>query len=277
MTWLFCFWSGLIFAFLASQIKSNQVRKRRPPDLFPKLAADDREYRKDLKYLMEDEEHKDAVFLLENALHDGGLNDDPLEIRVHRSILTARSDYFKALFRSDTFSESEQCVVRVEAGFSEAHVRGVLSFLYTNRVPRITQSSTEHLLALFQLADQWLLPSLKKTVERELVNHVAAETVARLYSAAEDYGASGGGLLKTACVEYIRSNLKKLTANPDFEAEIQRHSPALTLHILKRAAETSATQHHQHHSTRHSKKARRTSPVPDAEPSSGGFAEFEDL
>jgi len=229
---------------------------------------------------MEDEEHKDAGFLLENALHDDGdnHNDNPLEIRAHKCILTARSDYFKALFRSDTFRESEQCVVRVEAGFSESHVRSVLCFLYTNRVPRITQSSTEHLLALFQLADRWLLPSLKKMVERELVNHVAAETVARLYSAAEDYGASGGGgLLKTACVEYIRSNLKKLTANPDFEAEIQRHSPALTLHILKRAAETSATQHHQHHSSRHTKKARRTSPVPDAEPSSGGFAEFEDL
>lgn len=212
-----------------------------------------------MRCLLEDDEHMDAVFAIQNG-H---------EIRAHKSILTARADYFKALFRTDTFLESEECVVTVEPEFTEQHVRSVLCFIYYNRVPRLDRASTEHLLALFQLADQWLLPSLKKLVEHEMVQHVADDTVARLYVACEDFGASSDNVLKTACVDYIRSHLKQLTNNPDFEAAIQRHSPALTMHILKRAA---ADQPVAVLPTRHAaKRVRRSSPVPDPEPSSGGL------
>jgi len=214
-----------------------------------------------MKYLLEDDEHMDAVFKLQNGQ----------EIRAHRSILTARTKYFKALFRSNTFAESKQCVVTVEPEFTEQHIRSILYFIYTNRIPRVTQSTTDHLLALFQLADQWLLSSLQKVLEQELIKHVCERTVALLYTASEDY--NGATRLQNACVDYIRANLKHLTANPDFEAAIQRHSPALTLHILKRAAASNAiisTAQVLPHQRRASKRARHTSPVPDAEPSSGG-------
>lgn len=216
-----------------------------------------------MRYLLEDDEHMDAVFIL----------DDGMKIRAHKSILTARADYFKALFRSDTFRESELSTITVEPDFTEQQVRSVLSFIYCNQVPRLDNASTDNLLALFRLADQWLLAGLKKQVEDQLVHHVADDTVARLFVACEDYGASH--LLTKACVDYIRSNLKHLTNDPDFEEALQRHSPALTMHILKRAAAADEPLAivPSSPSSRHSvKRVRRSSPVPDAEPSSGGLS-----
>ncbi|KAL3762122.1 hypothetical protein ACHAWU_001573 [Discostella pseudostelligera] len=139
------------------------VRKRRKAEV-PEPAADDTEFFKDMKELLDDEEHMDAVFLVYRSppttttsagagnakstmtataamgmdgiggagggkrrhkkdsgiaiKKEGGIgvgedeedddDDDDLlvEIRAHKCILTARADYFKALFRKGTSSST---------------------------------------------------------------------------------------------------------------------------------------------------------------------------
>ena len=201
------------------------VRKRRKLPL-PEAAADDDEFVKDLRDLLEDEEHMDAVFLLKD--------DESTKIQAHKSILTARAEYFKALFRNSSFRESEECVVRVESGFTEPHIRYALEFIYTNRIKDLQSIYTDDLLQLLHLADKWLLRDLKRLVEHELIRkHMNVHNVARMYGATEDFHAQR---LARACIEFIMANLRELAGNTAFEEEMKNY-PHLCIPVLKAAAE----------------------------------------
>lgn len=219
------------------------VRKRRQPAI-PEAAADDDEFIKDLRELLEDEEHMDAAFLIpdddngNNSAKNDQSSTSTIRIPAHKSILTARAEYFKALFRTNAegtrFRESEECVIRVDAGFSECHIRFVLEFIYTNRIQNLAKVSTNDLLHLLHLSDKWLLRDLKRLVEHELVrNHMTVQNVARLYGATEEYHAQR---LAKACIEFIMANLRILAGNAAFEEEMKNY-PHLCIPVLKAAAE----------------------------------------
>jgi len=227
------------------------VRKKRKPEP-PEAAADDDEFFKDMRDLLDDEEHMDCIFLVHTE--DSGTNmdtdekemdteDRPLiEIRAHKCILTARTEYFKALFRRSAggkdsrvaFRESEECMVRVEPNFSQMHIRCMLEFIYTNRVANIRNLSTDDLLSILHLSDKWLLRDLKRLIEHELIrNHMSVHTVARMYGATEDFNAQR---LSRACIEFIMSNLRLVTGNTAFEEEMKNY-PHLCIPVLKAAAD----------------------------------------
>lgn len=290
------------------------VRKRRKPDP-PEPAADDEEFFKDMKELLDDEEHMDTLFLVRanpiNPLAEGKMKGLPglvvssssssshaaaaagggkkgplsgaanvkredgdetmedegdaelVEIRAHKCILTARADYFKALFRKSagetssgqrvgTFRESTECVVRVEPEFSPKIVRLMLEFLYTNRIECVKASTTAspstpaslfpvgshevetgELLSLLHLADMWQLRDLKRLVEHELIRgHMNVTTVARMYCATEDFHAKR---LSSRCIEFIMDNYREVTQNAAFQEDMKAY-PHLCIPLVKEAA-----------------------------------------
>jgi speckle-type POZ protein len=224
-------------------------KKRKPPP--PEPAADDEEYFKDLRELLSDEEHMDCLFVLkkdddgdDEEDDDDGSEEgrpgksDPMDehqdgIRAHRAILTARGEYFRALFRKKHFREAETCTIKVEAVFTLTHVRYVLEFLYTNRIMDIGNISTDDLLCLLHLSDMWMLRDLKRIVEHELIHHMSLDTVARMYGATEDFHAQR---LARACIEFIMGNLRQLAGNPAFEEDMKNY-PLLCIPVLKAAAD----------------------------------------
>ncbi|KAL7531053.1 hypothetical protein ACHAWF_003609 [Thalassiosira exigua] len=272
------------------------VRKKRRPEP-PEPAADDTEFFKDMKELLDDEEHMDTLFLVHPSppagtpatpssssastlsgtkrkkdgsssvaaavavkTEPGGDFDDDddnlVEIRAHKCILTARADYFKALFRKTagedslgrrvgTFRESTECVVRVEPIFAPKIVRLMLEFLYTNRIECLQVSSkpsgpsphtvtTDELLGLLHLADMWQLRDLKRLVEHELIrSHMKVDTVARMYCATDDFHAKR---LSKSCLEFIMDNYREVTGSEAFQEEM-RHYPSLCIPVLKAAAD----------------------------------------
>jgi speckle-type POZ protein len=227
------------------------VRKKRKPEL-PEAAADDDEFFKDMRELLDDDEHMDCVFLVHPEDMGAGMDIDEkddeddrsriIEIRAHKSILTARTEYFKALFRksaggknvSVAFRESEECMIRVEPMFTPRHIRCMLEFVYTNRVAGLRSISTEDLLSILHLSDKWLLRDLKRLVEHELIrNHMSVHTVARMYGATEDFNAQR---LARACIEYIMANLRLVTGNTSFEEDMKNY-PHLCIPVLKAAAD----------------------------------------
>lgn len=229
------------------------VRKRRKTEP-PEAAADDDEFFKDMRDLMEDEEHMDAIFLVHPEDSSSSANEDmeekdameespgTVEIRAHKAILTARTEYFKALFRKAAggktskvaFRESEECTIKVEPNFGPMHIRSMLEFVYTNRIAGIRSVSTDDLLSILHLSDIWLLRDLKRLVEHELIrNHMSVQTVARMYGATEDFNAQR---LSRACIEFIMANLRQVTGNTSFEEEMKNY-PHLCIPVLKAAAE----------------------------------------
>ena len=276
------------------------VRKKRKAEA-PESSADDGEFFKDMKELLDDEEHMDTLFLVHpvvtaktGPVEPAAVSAEPLslsddskkrkridtvescpsssppiamdtdaliEIRAHKSILTARADYFKALFRKSagetatgqkvsTFKESSECIIRVEPHFTPKIVRLMLEFLYTNRIECLKSSSrssaaggvdtspasvsTDELLSLLHLSDMWQLRDLKRLVEHELIrSHTTIDTVARMYCATEDYGARR---LAKSCLEFIMENYREVTSSASFQEEM-KHYPHLCIPVLKAAAD----------------------------------------
>jgi len=294
------------------------VRKRRKAEP-PEPAADDAEFFRDMRDLLDDEEHMDAVFLVHrfppkgavmtkgggttttkssttiaedgdggpsssststrgnkrkkdsmtaatktglSSDDDGGLNSstsstndaDLLEIRAHKCILTARADYFKALFRKESLvgAKGGGCVVKVEPIFPPKIVRLMLEFIYTNRIECVKSSftdegkdrtnwcattrsvTTDELLSLLHLADMWQLRDLKRLVEHELIRgHMKINTVARMYCATDDLHAKR---LSKSCLEFIMENYREVTGSVAFQEEMKHH-PNLCIPILKAAAD----------------------------------------
>ena len=281
------------------------VRKKRK-EAPPEPASDDAEFFKDMKELLDDEEHMDTLFLVHRAPpvpkksgstgggavitaggkrkkdnaagvgssssmatikmemesdteqdvtaaatvggSDGDDSIDLIEIRAHKCILTARADYFKALFRKnagDNFRESKECVIRVEPIFTPKIVRLMLEFLYTNRIECLVVSTklsgptshsvtTDELLSLLHLADMWQLRDLKRLVEHELIrSHMKINTVARMYCATDDFHAKR---LSKSCLEFIMQNYREVTGSVSFQEEM-KHYPSLCIPVLKAAAE----------------------------------------
>eukprot|EP00529_Nitzschia_sp_RCC80_P020683 CAMPEP_0113501620 /NCGR_PEP_ID=MMETSP0014_2-20120614/33059_1 /TAXON_ID=2857 /ORGANISM="Nitzschia sp." /LENGTH=380 /DNA_ID=CAMNT_0000396235 /DNA_START=180 /DNA_END=1322 /DNA_ORIENTATION=+ /assembly_acc=CAM_ASM_000159 len=236
------------------------VRKRRKAEP-PEAAADDEEFVKDMRDLLDDEEHMDAIFVVrrpEESIDeimeeddydedDEGRSDRTVKIRAHKSILTARTDYFKALFRKGTssslsdgsivkiaFREADQCEIKVDRNFTPSHIHYMLEFIYTNRIQKIRSLKTDDLLSLLHLSDKWLVRDLKRLVEHELIrHHMTVHTVARMYGATDDFNAQR---LSKACIEFIMSNLRQVTGNTTFEEEMKNY-PHLCIPVLKAAAD----------------------------------------
>lgn len=227
------------------------VRKRRKPEP-PEAAADDEEFFRDMRDLLDDEEHMDAVFLVHpessssnmDTDKEEGASDNFVEIHAHKCILTARTDYFKALFRKNAnssssknrvaFKESAECTINVDRTFTPTHIRFMLEFIYTNRIQSLRTIATDDLLCILHLSDKWLLRDLKRLVEHELIrNHLSVHTVARMCGATEDFNAQR---LSRACIEFIMANLRQVTGNTAFQEEMKNY-PHLCIPVLKAAAD----------------------------------------
>lgn len=182
-----------------------------------------------------------------NNTSDDIKDDNMVEIRAHKCILTARAEYFKAFFRKGyggsnsagtttgrSFREAEECIIRVEPVFAPCHIRYMMEFIYTNRIQSIKEISTDDLLCLLHLSERWLIRDLKRLVEHELIrNHMTIQSVARMYGATEDFRANR---LARACIDFITENLRQLAGNSSFEEEMKNY-PHLCIPVLKAAAE----------------------------------------
>mmetsp|Transcript_12592 Transcript_12592/g.14393 ORF Transcript_12592/g.14393 Transcript_12592/m.14393 type:complete len:361 (+) Transcript_12592:226-1308(+) len=224
------------------------VRKKRKPEA-PEPASNDDEFFKDMRELLDDEEHMDAKFLIHDEIISSGTasmkEQKFIEIRAHKAILTARGEYFKALFRKGAttsdginsgvaFRESKEGTIEVDPVFTQDHIRYTLEFLYTNRIQRIQAVCTDDLLCLLSLSDKWCLRDLKRIVEHELIrNHMQVTTVARMYCATEDYNAQR---LSKACIDFIMANIRQVTGNATFQEEMKNY-PHLCIPVLKAAAD----------------------------------------
>lgn len=275
------------------------VRKRRRPEP-PEAAADDEELFKDMRELLDDEEHMDAVFLvhaqqpkkrslrskpgegkilagkrsfgedfpmdafktpdkaigesmtsntvavdmdtdMEKVTENENIKSELIEVRAHKCILTARAEYFKAHFRKSSkqdstvsFRQSDNGAIKVDPDFSERTIRMMLEFIYTNRIQSISDVTTDDLLSLLHLSDQWLLKDLKRLVEHELIrSHMDVDSVAKMYCVTDDFHAER---LARACIDYIMDNIREVTANREFQEEM-KHYPHLCIPVLKAAAE----------------------------------------
>ena len=136
----------------------------------------------------------DVCFIVENR-----------PISLHRCVLVARCEYFRAMF-SSAFADANTRVIRledVELPVFEAAVR----YIYTDQLP--TADALDALcLPLLALAQRLGLKRLSSQCQRHLEGNVSVENAASMLETADMYGARP---LRRACVNFITEHHTEVT------------------------------------------------------------------
>jgi hypothetical protein len=195
------------------------VRKRRKP-LPPVPICPDAAYFKQMRSLLDDQEHKDVTFVV------GPCKE---HVKAHKAVLVARGDYFKGLFRKGSMRESETNIMTMEK-HTVPTLERMLEFMYTNRVDQLKDCSAHEVLDLLSAAEEYLLPDLKKLCEHAAQSLINTEIVAKMMSAADRFEAP---LLRQACINYILGPDKaEVIDHPTFKQELEAY-PLMLFPIIK--------------------------------------------
>lgn len=97
------------------------------------------------------------------------------EIKVHKSLLTARSGGFAEMFQNDPNANE----IKIEDSSPEA-IEDFLRYIYTGKLPKNNNNSME----IFALASKLKVPELKFTMEKLILSQLDKENAWKVFSLA---------------------------------------------------------------------------------------------
>ena len=125
------------------------VEHRYPAEVESKSEPESRLYSEQFRSLLDNGALSDVTFLVDGE-----------SIAAHRAILSARSEYFHAMFRvggmSESRSGSEASPIHIPSA-DRASFKRMLEFLYTNTVRDLPDCSAVETIALLSLATEYLM------------------------------------------------------------------------------------------------------------------------
>lgn len=190
--------------------KENTEASEQPPVLTP--------YAEQFRSIFESGRHADVKFIV---------GEEEVEIPAHRAILSARAEYFSAMFREGGMLESTNGVVRTH---HDPNVfRRMLEFIYTNSVRDLATTPPNDIIALITLANEYLLDDLRVLCERAATRIISLDNITRLMLLSANHTGSG---LREACLEFMRSHKQELLDDVSFRQEVEQ-SPELGLFLFE--------------------------------------------
>lgn len=162
-----------------------------------------------------DEEFKEDLLFNLNELReskilcDTTIRAEGTDFAAHRCVLTAASEYFRALFTTD-FKENETNVVELKSITSDA-MNEVLQFMYTGEAKADSSNAQDLVMA----ADYFMLPNLKSIASELLEGTISESNCLELESFASQFNCE---LLKQAAVAYKVNNFATVVASDDFKS-----------------------------------------------------------
>lgn len=156
--------------------------------------------------------------------------EDGTSIKAHKSIVSARSDYFEAMFKIDGMIESSQKDIKID--HDSKSFRRLLEFIYTDSVEDIEECSSSEVISLLVLANQYLLDDLRGLCELQVIEMIDMDNIGQLLLLSAGYNAS---ILKKACNSFVEENRTTLVQNNSFRQEIEAN-PELGLILFEASA-----------------------------------------
>ena len=187
-----------------------------PTDLSSAMeVARDVDLPRDMLRLFESTDGADVTFIAQNE-----------EIRAHKNILIARSDYFRSLFQSGMLeAQSNRVIVEAKADL----FRELLKFLYTGLPPENLPAVAAELLPL---ADQYGIAKLKNLCCSALILKVTSKTAIEIYLLAEAHACED---VANLCLRVIKGNLKTLKMSETWSK--LKENPVVAVRVLELFAE----------------------------------------
>lgn len=140
------------------------------------------------------------------------------KFKVHRALLAAHSEVFKAMLKEDTAESQNSHVKLVDVCSEDLH--GILEFIYTGTVKNLEEGN---FFSLFMLADQYNLKGLRDLSQFVLAQQMTTENALEVISVADLYHSE---VLKMKALIFIKRNKAALQTstfkeiNPDLVREI---------------------------------------------------------
>jgi len=152
----------------------------------------------DMRSLVNNSQFRDVTFMV-----------DGKPVYAWRGILSARSDYFRAMFEKPSWKESSEESIQVPQ-MSHRTFLAVIVYIYTGEIDM--PISVEDCQLLLAAANKYILPRLKTMCEMILVKILTVENVFSIFRHADMHMAS---FLHKACVQFIAEHIDHATANSD--------------------------------------------------------------
>lgn len=231
--------------------------EHRPLFEVEKKSAEPKEnvYSEQFRVLFETGVHSDVSFYVGSSSE---------ELKAHKGILSARSEYFEAMFREGSMSESTQKEIRIEPNphTTITSFKQMLEFIYTNTVKGLEDCDSDTMIALLVIANEYLLQELKEFCEISAARVLSFENIGRLMFLS---AGSENSKLREACANFVCDNKADLVKDAQFRQEIE-HSPELGLLLFEyQTPKDGPISDGSSHGGDGSKR-RRISGVPDAPP-----------
>ncbi|CAG4927351.1 unnamed protein product [Colias eurytheme] len=162
---------------------------------------------------MEDESNV-IVESPKNLLDFGTLLEDPIgadftvesedggKFHVHKILLTAHSEVFRAMLKEDTAESKNGCVKLIEVGREDLH--HLLTFIYTGTLKDLDEINFFNMLIL---ADRFNLEGLRELSEHALIQQLSIDNALEMLAVADSYNSQA---LKTASLLFIKKNMATL-------------------------------------------------------------------
>ena len=126
---------------------------------------------------------------------------DGIEFKVHKAILTSRSEYFKSMFDHDNVLESKQNLIEI-TDFKSNVVHEMLCYLYANEV-----HLDDCVVELLALSDKYNMKELQIKCENRLARDLKSDNALDVLHIAEMYNAK---YLATKTRKFILKNSRQV-------------------------------------------------------------------
>ncbi|XP_038209289.1 ARMADILLO BTB ARABIDOPSIS PROTEIN 1-like [Zerene cesonia] len=180
-----------------------------------------------------EDEGKTTVDRPKQVLDFGSLLDDPIgadfviesedgeKFQVHKLLLTAHSEVFRAMLKEDTAETKNGWVKLIEVGKED--LQHLLTFIYTGTLKNLDDINFFNMLIL---ADRFNLEGLRELSEHALIQQLSIDNALEMLAVADSYNSQA---LKTGSLLFIKKNMSTLD-NSIFE---ELHNAALVRELCK--------------------------------------------
>jgi hypothetical protein len=183
-------------------------------------------YSEHFRVLLDSAQHSDITFIV---------GDSNTELQAHKCILSARSEYFDAMFRIGGMSESQQETVVYK--HDSDTFRRMLEFLYTDSVKDLDKCTGAEVLSLLVISNEFLVQNLRELCETFAAKVINKQNVSKFLLLSSNHN---GSVLRAACARFVQDNMPDLALDYSFRQEVER-CPELGLLLLEAALPTSET------------------------------------
>ncbi|KAF8797189.1 TD and POZ domain-containing protein 2 [Argiope bruennichi] len=152
---------------------------------------------------------------------------DDEEIKVHKAILSARSEVFRQLIELKSRLE-DSCRLTFD-DLSKDALKEMIRFIYAGEIGNV---SFEVACELFYAADKYKLELLKQVCSKILVNSLNQDNVLRVLPLAERHDSME---LKDSCLHYITSNKVQIQKQKEWKELLQK-DPQLANSVIEEFA-----------------------------------------